>query len=359
MEKKKANNIYLCVTEYHVLLSILISSERYNSGMYNNVIILCNGGRFKNRNIYNFKASDNIEFRCLEEDDFVSFEFVEQISVECTNSLFLFNLNYPHFTYLTYLLRKKNVNTSLVQDGLALYMYQPYTLRKCLSNKRWSFHFLRNIGIDNFSFFCMCYGWHGRFGSIFQKYNVLAQSSLITNIWLTEPAQAQYAKEKVCMIPKFSETSISMAHKFFMYESDKWESFHKNDILFVDQRIDGTSDFIRVLSNKFPTSTIYVKLHPRSPETWAYDFKELPNVKMIENMKGIPLELLIQMLYGVVVVSAYSSALLMDNPNCKFYYSYPWYAQRGYGKGEFEEKNIFNPTKHIKVIASVEEIVLY
>ena len=76
-------------------------------------------------------------------------------------------------------------------------------------------------------------------------------------------------------------------------------------------------------------------------------------------MRGIPLELLIQSLKRVVVVSAYSAALLMDNPDCKFYYTYPWYAQRGYGKGEFEEKSIVNPTKHIKVIASLEEMEMY
>ena len=353
------NNVFLCVTEYHVLLSIMVSTEVFGADNYSNSIILCNGGRFKDVSVYNLAPMGNIRFDVAEEKSIVSYAFMDRIESICTNALFLFNLNYPHFTYLAYILKKKSVPTSLVQDGLGLYMYLPFTLRERLSNCKWSFSFLRKIGIKDLRFMLKCYGLEGVFGKIFNSYDVIAKSSIISIIWLTAPEQAQYAKEKVKRIPVFSELSKDRARVFFKYERDNSYLFRENDVLFVDQRIDGTSIFLKELSERYPNSTIYVKLHPRSPRSWSDDFKMLPNIRIIDNMRGIPLELLIQSLKRVVVVSAYSAALLMDNPDCKFYYTYPWYAQRGYGKGEFEEKSIVNPTKHIKVIASLEEMEMY
>lgn len=353
------NNVFLCVTEYHILLSVLIATEVFNSDKYKNIIILCNSGRFKDTSIYNQNDIENIVYRHYNEKEFVSQNFIEYIFEECTNSLFLFNLNYPHFTYLAYILNKKGINTSLVQDGLGLYMHHPYTLREIISRQKWVFNFLRRLSINDCMFFFNCYGRRGGFGRLFQNYDAMANSPFITNIWLTAPDQAQYSKQKVKKIPGFSADSINRTRAFFQYNRESESIFAKNDFLFVDQRIEGTTSFIKDLSERFPLSTIYVKLHPRSRLSWAEGFKSLNNVRLIDNMTGIPLELLIQSLYRVIVISAYSAALLMNNDNCKFYYVYPWFSKRGFGKDEFKADSIFNPTKHIKVISTLNEIELF
>lgn len=356
MESQIRNNFFLCVTEYHILLSILISTEVYNTEGYNNTIILCNGGRFNNPSIYNFNTTGNINYKVEEEKDFVSDAFIRRILSDCTNSLFLFNLNYPHFTYIAYLLKQRNVPTSLVQDGLGLYMFLPFTFRERVSNCKWSYNFLKTLGIKDTHFMHKCFGRKGHWGKIFCSYDVMAESDIVSYIWLTSPEKARYAHSKVKRIPEFSINSVNNSRSFFNYNCHSDISLHKNDFLFVDQRIDGTSEFIHELSNKYQSSIIYVKLHPRSPRSWADSFKDLPNVKMIDSMRGIPIELLTQTLQEGIVLSAYSAALLLNNPNCKFFYVYPWYAKRGYGKGEFEEKTIYNPTQHIRVISSINEI---
>lgn len=356
---KTQTNVYLCVTEYHILLSIWISTEVFFKEKFKNIIILCNGGRFKDINIYNLESVGNIEYRKFDEAEFLTREFMDRVGNECTNTLFLFNLNYPHFLFIAESLRRSKVETALVQDGLGLYMYLPFTVRERIGNLQRSFHYIKKLGLMDIRFLIKCFGFEGRWGKVFNSYDVLAMSSLISQIWLTIPEGASYAKEKVCPIPKFGQNALNYARCFFRYKDNENLMFKKNDFLFVDQRIDGTADFISELSRKYLESTIYVKLHPRSPESWANDFNKLPNVKMIDSMKGIPLELLIQTLSKVVVITAYSAALLMDNPSCKFYYTYPWFAKKGYGKGEFEEKSIVNPTNHIQVIDSLEEVELY
>lgn len=355
---QQTNNIYLCITEYHVLLSILISSEIYNSERYRNMIILCNSSRFNDSSIYNFSSFNNINYYLFEKDQFITRNFIDFVNSECTNSLFLFNLNFPHFIYTAYLLNRKGVETSLVQDGLGLYMYLPFTFKEKLSFSRSSFLQLHELGIDDLSFYRTCFGRKGRYGRAFYGYDATANLPFIKNIWLTSPEKAQYAKEKVLSIPPFSPYSISTASRFFNYLGIT-NHIRKNDILFVDQRIDGSFEFVRELSEKFPQSTIYIKLHPRTPEDWANEFGKNSNVRMINSMKGIPLDLLIQSLSDVIIITSYSAALLFNNPDCKFYFAYPWYAERGYGKGEFVESTIVNPTAHIKVIQSIDEIELY
>lgn len=352
------NNIYLCVTEYHVLLSILIASETYNSDEYCNHIILCNGGRFNDMSRYNTNHTDNIEYSKVDEEDFVTSSFVNKIFSACTGELYLFNLNYKHFFYIAYKLkREKNVLTSFVQEGLASYIVQNNTLHRYLSVIRSSKKLFDKVGVNDFSFYRYCYGFRGHLGRMLLYYRDIIESTLVRHLWLTSPDGAIYGKSKVKKIPLFSEKSLGAAFKFFKYGQNHLR-FKKNDILFVDQNLEGSPQFVSELSRQFPSSTIYIKLHPSAPDSLASEYQKTNNVIMINTLKGIPIDLLIQELKVVNVITPYSSALLIDNPSCHYYFMYPWLIENGYGSN-IPAASIFNPTRFIKEINNVGEIDMF
>lgn len=358
MGNSNKTNIFLCVTEYHVLLSILIATEVYGTEEFCNQIVLCNGGRFDNMSRYDISPIQNINYRKVDKDYINSRNFVEDNIKSCTGELFLFNMNYKHFIYIAYRLKKdKNVLTSFVQEGLASYGVLKFSKHKIISDLRSSMRLFKSIGVKDFSFYRFCFGFRGRYGRVLLYYKDIIENSLINAFWLTSPDGAKYGKNKLKAIPNFSEKSLAIADSLFMYEKDDLQ-LRKNDILFVDQNRIGSFHFISELSKQIPAPTIYIKLHPSAPKSLAIEYKKIDNVNIINNLNGVPIDLLIQKLKEVVVITPYSSALLIDNPSCRYYYMYPWLLDNGYGQ-DIPIESIYNPTRFIREINKVTDIVLF
>lgn len=353
MEKK--TNIYLCVTEYHVLLAVLLAVEDFGSENYDNWIILCNEGRFSSPEIYDFSNQNNIVFTVYQKELVRSSKFIDEITKKCTGTLFTFNQNNPHFLYIYYLLKKRNIaKTAFVQEGLASYNYTKYTTRYRLSRMREDLFVLYKLGIKDLAFYLYSYGPKGKYGKIFDYYNKAVDSSLVDEFYLSFPESARYGHNKVKKIPSFTKKSLSVANSFFKYHDS--EHLNENDIVFIDQRIEGSFEFIKELSETFNNSKIYIKLHPRTKEDWISKYEAIPRTIVIKSMSGIPIELMLQNLRHNIVITPFSSALLIDNTECKFYYVYPWYVIRKYDIGN---DALYTPGKHINVIESLKEIDLY
>lgn len=352
MKMGNKTNIYLCVTEYHVLLSILLSIERFFSDEFDNKIILCNEGRFNDKERYNFSIINNVEYVVYPKEYVRSMDFIKETISKSTGTLFVFNLNNPHFIYLFYKLKQtKQAKTAFVQEGLASYNFDYYTLRERLGRIKTDISIIRESRIKNLCFYLYCFGYRGLGGKIFDYYDKAVGSSLVDSFWLTFPDDAKYGRDKAVRLPVFTNRSISVANNFFKYQQSL--SLKENDIVFIDQSIIGSFEFVSELSNSFPNSRIFIKLHPRTKQENTYEYKKNPNVCILSSLQGIPVELFLQNLRNAIVVTPFSSALLINNPSCRYYYTYKWHLQHGYN---IVNDNLFTPGRHIRIIGSIGEI---
>lgn len=347
-------NFFLCVTEYHVLLSILLAKEEYNDGTFVNRIVLCNEGRFNELNRYDLSVDGCIEYLLFDEGYVKSSSFIDFVQNNCTGSLFIFNLNNPQFLYIAYKLNKlRQADSSFVQEGLATYNRQSYTIRERLSRMKTSFSILYKAGIKDFGFYNLVYGYKGRFGGVFDYYEKAISVDYIERLWVSFPQYVLFGTNKIKKLPDFSPVSIESSNLFFKYKQSI--SLNNNDIVYIDQRIDGSFEFISELSESFPNNRIYIKLHPRTKQDWAERYERIPNVRVLSFLRGIPVELFLQNLSNAIVITPFSSALLINNPNCRFYYTYKWHMKHGYN---IENDSLFVPGKHICIIESIGDIEL-
>ncbi len=351
----KKTNIYLCVTEYHVLLSILLATEEYGSNGFENKIVLCNEGRFNDKGRYNYSRSGNIDYYLFDLDHFRSKTFYDEVVSCCTGYLFIFNMNNPHFLYFSYKLKQnKQAKTAFVQEGLASYNIIKYKFRERLSRIKTDISILAKAGVKNTSFYLFCFGHRGCFGKILNYYWKAVDSSLVDVFWLSYPEEAKYGRNKTQRLPDFTSKSINAANEFFKYQDSLW--LNKNDMVFVDQGIVGSYRFVSELSQTFPDAHIYVKLHPRTRPEIGLQYKSISNVELLSKLQGIPIELFLLNLRHVIVITPFSSALLLNNPMCRYYYSYKWNLKYGYN---IENDSLYTPGKHIRFIENVEDIELY
>lgn len=349
------NNYFLCVTEYHVLLSILLAREKFFSVEFNNHIVLCNAGRFNDKERYKLSTTCNIEYVIYDQYYVESKCFIQSVLKDCNGCLFLYNLNNPQFTYLFYKLKQsEQVRTAYVQEGLASYNYRHFTFKRRVGSIRHNFRVLRQSGVSSLSFYLYAFGFGGCFGRVFDYYDKVVNSHLVDDFWLSHPDNAKYGRNKVIRLPDFSEKSIKAANDFFNYTQTV--ILKENDILFIDQEIEGSFAFIKELSEAFQKSDIYIKLHPKTNIVWAAEYEKIANVHIINSLKGIPIELLLQNLSHVIVITPFSSALLMNNPDCKYFFSYKWFIKQGFSIGH---TNLYIPGDHIYEISSLSEINLY
>ncbi len=348
-------NFFLCITEYHVLLSILLAKEEYNNDTYVNCIVLCNEGRFTELSRYDLSVDGGIEYLIFDERYVKSSSFIDFVQKNCTGSLFIFNLNNPQFIYLAYKLKKsRQASSSFVQEGLATYNRQSYTIRERLSRIKTSFLILYKAGIRDLEFYYLVYGYKGRFGGVFDYYEKAISINLIAKLWVSYPKDALFGKKKIKKLPDFTPFSIKAANSFFKYRDSI--SLNKNDIVYIDQRIEGSVEFISELSASFQNTNIYIKLHPRTKQDWAERYQKMPNVRVLSFLQGIPVELFLQNLSDAIVITPFSSALLIVNPKCRFYYTYKWHINHGYN---IENDSLFVPGTHISIIESIREIELF
>ncbi len=353
MEKK--TNVYLCVTEYHVLLSILLATEKYQTSEYVNRIILCDEGRFNREDRYDFTSVDNIEYKKKDVADVRSRAFIKDVLKWTTGTLFVFNMNNPHFLYICYKLKqKKQAKTSFVQEGLASYNYDHYSLKERLGRMRSDLSILYKAGVNEISFYFFCYGLKGHVGKIFDYYSEAVESQLVDDYWLTFPEESKFGRDKVIQLPSFTTKSLNIANGFFKYQQSV--ILRKNDIVYIDQQIEGSLEFIVELKQAFPQARIFVKPHPRTKQDWAQKYEKRSNVEVLLSLCGVPVELFLQNLNQVIVVTPFSSALLIDNPLCRFYYTYKWHLKHGYDIGD---DNLYAPGKHIKIIETLGDIELF
>jgi hypothetical protein len=98
--------------------------------------------------------------------------------------------------------------------------------------------------------------------------------------------------------------------------------------------------------------TLVIKLHPNTPTTQLEKFQAFKKAEVISDT--LPAELYIAKLTNSIVLSFWSGAALVNNTNCRFYWLHNVLRTKGL---MIEWIDIINPTKHIRDVSDINEIV--
>jgi hypothetical protein len=210
--------------------------------------------------------------------------------------------------------KKNNTKIYLFQDGLKPYIahsmsFSPSLLLNNIKQNQW----IKKNGYpitDYFSFVnCKMYGF----------------LKGIDKLFLTFPeAYINWNKLPIEKIePTFSDEFVLVLKKLFLWEEQLLVK-RERVIFFMNQPLHDDGSFeVQLLQNlqkKHPDATIYIKNHPLTTKVKIDAYKQIENVSIINSK--IPAEVFISQLKNSIILSVCSTSMFIDNPKCKFYYTF-------------------------------------
>lgn len=342
MNQKKNKNVFICTSEFHLLSTIRLCSSILKEE--DNHVIVAYGRRMVDYLKYNlnspFMKFYPIYYRELEKARFANCDVF--ISV---NKLFVFNENIST-DYLFSQLKNKKVIGVLMPDGNKAYALE--TNRSFLSllnhNKKRLFFNLKNGILES--------------GFISNKHLKYGASKYTNEIWLEESIENPHKFRKgvkIKFLPEWKNNMIEALYSIF--QCDKIDILPENDILYVTGKFktkNGTNEefeAVKLLATKYKNNTIHIALHPRVQEKEANGFKELSNNVKLLDRPHYPLELFILKQKHIKIVSIGSTALLVENKDCKYFYL------QNLGNFKLDRRiSVLNVPSHIHLVKNINEI---
>ncbi len=343
--------VFTVHTEYHILVAISIISDFFSDEKQYQILIIQTNKKDSKR--FKFKK-DLSEFSHLSYQELKYDEGIIHLNAELidlVNSLFRLKVSkYFSFNRLSFIdfllikeLSKRGTKIILAPDGTAAYgRITPFT-------PRWSFKVL----LRTHKFL-----WVNGFRKIYFYWPNLVYGDLkeIDEVWVTYPdfvdSRAGKKVRKIDILQ--SDLSKRIAFTYFGYHA----SDHKENIIFYlnqpfrNQAIyDFEKQTIEDLSKAHTGKRIIIKLHPSTSVSQREAFSIIDHVKISEST--IPAELMISNLKNSIVLSFWSTAGLVDNSSCRFYWLKPMLEDR---EIMLHKIKIVNPTRHIKMVNSIDEI---
>lgn len=343
----KIKNIFLCTTEYHLFMSFHLIYSLYKSSIYDNLIIMTIGMRI---NVCKYDKSHLSNAKMIEVDwyELRSQNFLSNLLRERCSNFYYFLSHFPVHRYLVRKFSKKGAKIILVQDGL-----KPY-----VKIENFNFYKFLSVTYNNILEFLNIHDYAGMF--MLFSYSNYVNDKRINEVWLTHPksfSQNINKNQSIIEIPEFSQNSIN--HLALFYNYNLQIDFTVNSILYITQPIELYENrvieiqFLKEFSSKHPQFKLFIKFHPSRDMVKKLFITELPDAVFLEGI-NFPAELIIQKMKKIIIMSLYSTALLINNPKCRFYFIYPILKSCNSCKSI-----VPNPIDHIKIISTVEEIEFY
>lgn len=333
-------NIFLVHTEYHLMLSINLIVSKYIDMV--NHIYITEGKRVRKE----LSVTDkNIQIHRIVAKNYGTAEFLHQLQDKEPANFFFFQEVSSDNMYLTYWLHHKGVNVALLQDGL-----KPYVV---WNRKNLAAHIL----LDTITFHKEILK-RKTYMPYFKLINLFQYGGwdFIDEVWLSFPDKFKNKSNKrLLQLPEFSDRSINILNEMFSLQQ---YAINPNDMLIVGQprRKEYWDKEIETLNGiiaKFPNRGIIYKSHPNTTPELLEQISQIKGLTIVNY--PIPVELLIMQMKDTCIISGYSTALLTNNPSCRFYWTYKLLGGRG---RLFTQVQIVNPTDHIKEVSTIDEIVL-
>lgn len=332
-------NIFLVHTEYHLMLSINLIVSQFMDTV--NHIYITEGKRVR-KDL--FVTEKNIQIHRIAGKNYGTAEFLHQLLDKEPANFFFFQEVSSDNMYLTYWLHHKGVNVALLQDGLKSYMLWE---RKNLA---------AHILLDTITFHKEILK-RKTYMPYFKLNNLYHYGGwdFIDELWLSFPDKfVNKSNKRLRQLPEFSHLSISMLNEMF---DIRQYTINPNDLLFVGQYPlreywDKEIEILNGIIAKFPNKKIIYKSHPNAQPELLEKISQIKGLTIVNY--AIPVELLIMQMKDTCIIGEFSTALLTNNPSCRFYWTYKLLG----GEGRlFTQMQIVNPTEHIKEVSTIDEIV--
>jgi|SRR5690554_191628 len=351
--KKKL--VFLIHTEYHLLLAIyyLYSNKYLFSDKFENTFLLNAGSKSK-------RLGKHIDFKSLpikiEHLDIgkvcnnpISNELKQMINKLSNQEIheFVFFQEQDYFAVIMLrLFRNEKTVINLFQDGLKPYIAE--SLKFTPSLHLTDFKINRYIHKNGFK----VNDWLSSFKC--HKYGFLKG---VDNIYLTFPDAfpRKHKKNIVTLDFKITPELLKIYQNIFNWK-DEFLPYRENIIFFMNQpmRDDGSFDLyiLNKLKKKYPQYPIVIKNHPHTPKEKIKMYESIDDCIIIDSK--IPAELFIATLRNSLILSVCSTAMFVDNPDCKFHYLFN--IQENNNIDRLDKYTVINPTSHVLVPETIEEI---
>lgn len=341
-------------TEYHLLLSLHAISTKYkDTEKYENHLII-------NRNPNGIRLNQELDFSDLPYK--VHFlNFPKHLARKLTDSERvvledIVNLQLQEFNFfqeqdsiaviLISRLKKIGTKINLYQDGLKPYIahtmkFSPSLVLGNIQQNKW----IRRNGfpvLDKWSFVnCKMYGFLKGIDSL----HLTFPDAYIN--WKNLPL--------VEIEPQFTTDFVNLLKKVYMWDNSLLQE-RDGVIFFLNQPMhdDGSFDvnFLTRLRQIYPDTRIYIKNHPNTPPSKVELYKQFDNVSIINSK--IPAELFISQLKESIVISLCSTSMFINNPACKFYYTFD--VKENNNIERLKKYQVMNPTKHVLTCSTFEDV---
>jgi len=352
-QMNKENILFIIHTEYHLLVALSIIADNFNDSTKFGVQIYQTETKGKRRFQFEKKVNNlPLSYYVLKYDEAdpgfnpnLRFELAELCNQQW-HRLFICNHHGFLDIYLSWRLAKQGALISLAPDGT-----KPYGTTRMFT-PRWSvlatlrfytFLFLNRIWIPKLHILTLTY----------------ANLNEINEVWVHFPESFNNRTNKIVRYVNVLKSPISRNFALDYFDIDVGKFLpRKNKIIFYanqpvkDRAIhDFEISLLENLVHKFPNYLLVIKLHPITNEHQVLKFEHLKNVSIIK--QSFPAELFISCLSDSMVVSFDSTASLVNNEQCRFYWIHPMLIKENL---ELDYLTSLNPTSFIKEVSSIEEI---
>jgi hypothetical protein len=347
---KRNKVLFIVHTEYHMLVAISLICDIFaDESAYDIWVIQAtdkNGNRFRFPKI--FSSYKNIKYQELPfRESSVDYNpafrlFYEDLQTVDISHCIIFN----KLTFISFIaaqeLSKKGTRIILAPDGAAAYT------RITWFTPRWSVF----IYLSTHRFL-----WANRIRRVYFFWPTLVYASLkpIDEVWVQYPEQVDNRAGKIIKRIGIMESprSISVSNEFFGFDSPDFGAciFYTNQPFRSQAIYDFEINMLELLRNRFPYRKLVIKLHPSTDEFQISRFQAIENATCITST--IPAELLIAGLRDSLVVSFWSTALLVNNQTCRYYWLYPMLEKRGL---MLKKISLVRPSEHIQLVDELEQI---
>lgn len=337
--------VFLVNTEYHLIISLGIINHYFSDG-YNCCVIRVSPLEKKRLNGLDFSGT-RIEYREIIYDydnptPELKLQLKEIINLR-PSQLFFFLEGKFWMNYLFKELHRNGTKIILGPDGMKVYNNHFYKSRKELV-----FSFLKG---------CQLSLRAGIYTSLPHVEMCYATSPYIDEVWMEHPEYYNNITNKSVYAFSYSTNNdfVSLLNRVFQAQDDELSCLKRETILFIDSAFssdeyyDRTLTILSDLRRCFPNRHLLIKPHPLTIEKSKRCYSSIDGCAFFE--QRYPAELLIANSNDSLVVSMVSTSELFYNQNCKYYWLYPMYSDM------YAYNNLVNPTNHIKVISSVNDIV--
>ena len=338
-------NLFLAHTEYHFLLAMQIIAAFHGEAKENIIVFTTSGNRkFSLRE----GVSGNVTLTFLPSD--FNLADIQKFIDKYENFYYFQNGNIKN-RWLTWKLKEKEAKIHLVQDGMAAYCVNEVGWKKPLliardtiqdykTLKRYNFPFKRFFITNKFS-----YGYNAATDDLYltdtQKFNA-HKRGIYKKLISIPPAIGSKSSDIWNFLPKVN------------YQFEEKTILILNQHLWSEQLYKADLQFVSAIAEKFKDYQIYIKFHPLTEDIHRKEYENIEGLNILNTT--VPAELLMHSLKNSIIISGYSTALLVDSTvdtGNRFYYYYPIFTATGDKAMRRKQIIVFD---HIKVVSSINDI---